>query len=89
MNGHAVAVDCKQTPNPKKLLINTNFTTSLLSQLNELRLNKQFTDAVLSVDQEELHCHRYVHLSSVLLLLLLMLGLLLLPHPMHATETHV
>lgn len=42
----------------KKVLQNTELPSQILAQLNECRLEKQFTDVILSVDAEELHCHR-------------------------------
>jgi len=51
MNGHC-------TPSSQKLLINKDLSLQILTQLNECRLRQQFTDVILTVDQEELHCHR-------------------------------
>ncbi|KAF6022161.1 hypothetical protein EB796_019528 [Bugula neritina] len=50
MNGHC-------TPSSQKLLINKDLSLQILTQLNECRLRQQFTDVILTVDQEELHCH--------------------------------
>lgn len=47
-----------QNPNVKRLL-RKEHPSQILSQLNQFRLSNQLTDAVLLVDEEELHCHRY------------------------------
>ena len=63
MNGHhhhVLTNGCTaNAPSHTKLLRNTQLANCILRQLNECRLSQQFTDVILSVDQEELHCHRY------------------------------
>ncbi|XP_067937040.1 kelch-like protein 38 [Watersipora subatra] len=62
MNGHLSGY--KVSSSTKKVLINTDLASDILTKLNNCRLKKQFTDAILSVDQEELHCHRCVLAAS-------------------------
>lgn len=61
MNGHHHLTNGDtDPPSHIKQLKNTQLANSILIELNERRQSRQFTDVILSVDQEDLHCHRYV-----------------------------